>query len=51
MDLILAGFFSNVTDAVASLNYTVIFQLFFVALIMLSGPIVIFLLAFRGGDL
>ena len=35
----------------ANLDFNVIFQLTFVALIMISGPVVIFLLAFRGGDL
>ncbi|MBR8829990.1 MAG: Photosystem II reaction center protein Ycf12 [Chroococcopsis gigantea SAG 12.99] len=34
-----------------SLNLEPIFQLTFVALIMLAGPFIIFLLAFRGGDL
>lgn len=32
-------------------NLEPIFQLTFVSLIMLAGPAVIFLLAFRGGDL
>ncbi|NER35366.1 MAG: photosystem II reaction center protein Ycf12 [Oscillatoria sp. SIO1A7] len=40
----LTNFFSNI-------NFEVIFQLTFVSLIMISGPVVIFLLAFRGGDL
>jgi hypothetical protein len=35
----------------AALNLEPIFQLTFVALIMLAGPFIIFLLAFRGGDL
>lgn len=34
-----------------NINFTVIFQLLCVALIMISGPVVIFLLALRGGDL
>ncbi|BAU07377.1 MULTISPECIES: photosystem II reaction center protein Ycf12/Psb30 [Nostocales] len=38
-------------EAVANINWEVIFQLLFVALIMLAGPAVIFVLAFRGGDL
>lgn len=49
---------SFVTDALNSfgslffsINWEAIFQLTFVALIMLSGPVVIFLLAARGGDL
>ncbi|AFZ51214.1 photosystem II reaction center protein Ycf12/Psb30 [Dactylococcopsis salina] len=39
------------TSFLGNVNYEVIFQLTFVALIMISGPIVIFLLAVRGGDL
>lgn len=38
-------------EALGSINWEVIFQLTSVALIMLAGPIVIFLLAFRNGDL
>ncbi|BAZ06628.1 photosystem II reaction center protein Ycf12/Psb30 [Calothrix sp. NIES-3974] len=38
-------------EALASIKWEVIFQLTAVALIMLSGPIVIFLLAVRKGDL
>jgi Photosystem II complex subunit Ycf12 len=32
-------------------NFTAFIQLGMIAAIMLAGPIVIFLLAFRGGDL
>jgi hypothetical protein len=38
-------------EALGNINWEVIFQLTAVALIMLSGPIVIFVLAFRNGDL
>ncbi|BAY34648.1 hypothetical protein NIES2107_65540 [Nostoc carneum NIES-2107] len=38
-------------DALANINWEVIFQLLFVALIVLAGPAVIFVLAFRNGDL
>ncbi|MBD2500618.1 photosystem II reaction center protein Ycf12/Psb30 [Anabaena azotica] len=38
-------------DALASINWEVIFQLTFVALIILAGPAVIFVLAFRNGNL
>ena len=38
-------------DFLTNLDFNVIFQLTFVALIMLAGPAVIFLLALRGGDL
>ena len=40
-----------VTNIFGGINFTVIFQLVSVALIMISGPVVIFLLALRGGDL
>ena len=35
----------------AALNLEAIFQLTFVSLIMIAGPAVIVVLAFRGGDL
>ncbi len=38
-------------DLLAALNLEPIFQLTFVALIMIAGPVVVFVLAFRGGDL
>lgn len=40
-----------ITDVFSNLNVEAIFQLTFVSLIMIAGPVVIFLLAFRGGDL
>ncbi|MEM8831380.1 MAG: photosystem II reaction center protein Ycf12 [Cyanobacteria bacterium P01_G01_bin.19] len=40
-----------ITNLFGSIDFTVIFQLLCVALIMISGPVVIFLLALRGGDL
>jgi len=40
-----------IINILSNLNYEVIFQLTFVTLILISGPIVIFLLAVRGGDL
>ena len=42
---------NDLINTVGGLNIDTLFQLFFVAAIMLSGPIVIALLAFRGGDL
>ncbi len=39
------------SDLISNVNWKAIAQLTFVALIMLSGPIVIFVLAARGGDL
>jgi hypothetical protein len=38
-------------DSLASINWEVIFQLLSVGLIMLAGPVVIFVLAFRNGDM
>ncbi|ELR99006.1 photosystem II reaction center protein Ycf12/Psb30 [Gloeocapsa sp. PCC 73106] len=40
-----------ITNLFGNLNIEAILQLTFVALIMISGPVVIFVLAFRGGDL
>ena len=45
------GFLASILDVFSNIDFTVIFQLTFVALIMISGPVVIFLLALRGGDL
>ncbi|WP_072620388.1 MULTISPECIES: photosystem II reaction center protein Ycf12/Psb30 [Spirulina] len=33
------------------INYEVIFQLGFLGLIVIAGPVVVFLLAFNGGDI
>ncbi|NJK99238.1 MAG: photosystem II reaction center protein Ycf12 [Spirulinaceae cyanobacterium RM2_2_10] len=38
-------------EFLTSINLEVIFQLLFVGLILVAGPVVIFLLAFNGGDL
>ncbi len=35
----------------AALNLEPIIQLTFVSLIMVAGPVIVFVLAFRGGDL
>ncbi|GAB4278357.1 MAG TPA: photosystem II reaction center protein Ycf12 [Oscillatoriaceae cyanobacterium M33_DOE_052] len=40
-----------VMNLFGNLNFEVIFQLTFVSLIMIAGPIVIFLLALRGGNM
>ncbi|MDJ0632789.1 MAG: photosystem II reaction center protein Ycf12 [Xenococcaceae cyanobacterium MO_188.B29] len=45
------GFLTNIFNVFSGIDFNVIFQLTFVALIMLAGPAVIFLLALRGGDL
>lgn len=39
------------TNLFSNINYEAIVQLTFLALIVLAGPLVIFVLAFRGGDL
>jgi hypothetical protein len=41
----------NIFSGLGNIHWEVIFQLLFVALIMLAGPAVIFVLAFRNGDL
>ncbi|NET00928.1 MAG: photosystem II reaction center protein Ycf12 [Sphaerospermopsis sp. SIO1G2] len=38
-------------EALASIDWNVVLQLTFVALIVLAGPAVIFVLAFRKGNL
>jgi hypothetical protein len=38
-------------EALANINWEVVFQLTCVALIVLAGPVVIFVLAFRNRDL
>jgi hypothetical protein len=43
--------FLNLFSFFGNIDFNVIFQLLSVTLIMISGPIVIFLLALRGGDL
>lgn len=40
-----------ITNLFGSLNYEAIAQILLVSLIMISGPVVIVILAFRGGDL
>lgn len=44
-------FLDGITSAVSSINFTLIFQLTSLALIVISGPAVIFLLSLRKGDL
>jgi len=44
-------FLDSLGSILANINYELIFQLVCLALIVLSGPVVIFLLAVRGGDL
>ncbi|BAY49305.1 hypothetical protein SAMD00079811_69340 [Scytonema sp. HK-05] len=40
-----------IANTLGNIHWEVIFQLVSVALIMLAGPAVIFVLAFRNGDL
>lgn len=42
---------SSMFEVVGSVNWTVIFQLVLLGAIAIAGPVVIFLLAARGGDL
>ncbi|MGJ3247076.1 MAG: photosystem II reaction center protein Ycf12/Psb30 [Elainellaceae cyanobacterium] len=39
------------TSVITGINWEAIVQLTLVSMIMISGPVVIFLLAVRGGDL
>jgi hypothetical protein len=47
----LMSFFGGIESFFGSINFEAIVQLTMVALIMISGPVIIFLLAARGGDL
>lgn len=40
-----------ITNTIGSINWEVIAQLTMLALIVIAGPMVIFLLAARGGDM
>ncbi|WP_448596171.1 photosystem II reaction center protein Ycf12/Psb30 [Thermoleptolyngbya sp.] len=40
-----------ISNLIGNINWEAIIQLTLVGMIMISGPVVIFLLAFRGGDL
>ena len=44
-------FVTNLFSVFGNINFTVVFQLTCLALVLISGPVVIFLLALRGGDL
>ncbi|WP_373526739.1 photosystem II reaction center protein Ycf12/Psb30 [Nostoc sp.] len=43
--------FDSLFNTFTSINWEVIFQLLSIALIVISGPLVIFVLAFRNGNL
>ncbi|WP_435387564.1 photosystem II reaction center protein Ycf12/Psb30 [Laspinema olomoucense] len=47
----LGGEMDFLSNFASNLNLEVILQLTFVGLILIAGPVVIFLLAFRGGDM
>lgn len=40
-----------ITTVLSNVNWEAIAQLTLVSMIMIAGPVVIFVLAFRGGDL
>jgi hypothetical protein len=44
-------FLTDLTNILTSINFEGIFKLIALAAVVLSGPIVIVLLSFRGGDL
>ncbi|MEE3717206.1 photosystem II reaction center protein Ycf12 [Tumidithrix elongata RA019] len=43
--------FDGIIGFVSAINFELIFQLTCLGLIVVSGPVVIFLLAFKGGDM
>jgi hypothetical protein len=51
MGLSLGGAMDFITNTLGGVNFEAIVQLTCLALIVLAGPAVIFVLAFRGGDL
>jgi hypothetical protein len=48
---ILTGFLDSLTGIIGGVNWEAIVQLTLVSAIMIAGPVVIFVLAARGGDL
>ncbi len=44
-------FLDGITGFLTGINFKVIFQLTCLALVLVSGPVVIFLLAAKGGDM
>ncbi|MGB8702902.1 MAG: photosystem II reaction center protein Ycf12 [Thermosynechococcaceae cyanobacterium] len=42
---------AGIFDIFSAINFEVIFQLLMLAMIVIAGPVVVFLLAFRGGNL
>jgi len=44
-------FFDSFLDFLVAINFKLIFQLTCLGLVVVSGPVVIFLLASKGGDL
>jgi Photosystem II complex subunit Ycf12 len=48
--VVVAGLF-DFLDVFSNINFEVIFQLTMLAMIVIAGPAIVFLLAFRGGNL
>jgi hypothetical protein len=48
--MLVAGIF-DIFNIFSTINFEVIFQLTMLAMIVIAGPAVVFLLAFRGGNL
>jgi hypothetical protein len=44
-------FLTDITGIFSSIDFKVIFQLTCLALIVIAGPVVVFILANRGGDM
>jgi hypothetical protein len=49
-NVLVAGMF-DFLNVFSTINFEVIFQLTMLAMIVIAGPVVVFLLAFRGGNL
>ncbi|MBE9065537.1 photosystem II reaction center protein Ycf12 [Leptolyngbya cf. ectocarpi LEGE 11479] len=47
----LLGFLDFIGNTLSSINFLVIAQLTVLAMVVISGPVIVFLLVARGGDL
>ena len=48
---LVAGFFGDIVNAFLSINWEVIAQLTMVSLVLIAGPVVVFVLVARSGNL
>ena len=49
--VIFGGIFDSILNTFASIDFVLIAQLTMLALVVIAGPAIVFLLALRGGDL